>query len=207
MIRKLIPVILALLAFLGGAAAGDMLKGGGTEEAAHGEAADAGHGGSEAETAQDGHVEPAESDAAHAAPAKDAAASSSSDGHGKAESDHGAGGHGGAAADPDAAAWFKFPQQFFIPVLHGGQLDSTMVLSLSVEMPGAATEKVYAHEIKLRDALLRQLLIQANTGAFDGNFTSEPQLRKMRTALVGAAQEVVPEITDILVGDIARQER
>ena len=82
-----------------------------------------------------------------------------------------------------------------------------MVLSLSVEMPGAATEKVYAHEIKLRDALLRQLLIQANTGAFDGNFTSEPQLRKMRTALVGAAQEVVPEITDILVGDIARQER
>ena len=38
MIRKLIPVILALVAFLGGAAAGDMLKGGGTKEAAHDEA-------------------------------------------------------------------------------------------------------------------------------------------------------------------------
>ncbi|MFC0812128.1 hypothetical protein ACFHYO_08375, partial [Paracoccus panacisoli] len=131
----------------------------------------------------------------------EAAAPATAGGHGAA-----AGGHGGAG-NGSAPAWFKFPQQFFVPVLHDGRLDSTMVLSLSVEMPGGATETVYAHELKLRDALLRQMLIHANTGGFDGNFTAEPQLRVLRQSLLGTAQGVVPEITDILIGDIARQER
>ena len=81
-----------------------------------------------------------------------------------------------------------------------------MVLSLSLEMPGAASETVYAHEIKLRDALLRQLLIHANTGGFDGNFTSDVHLSGLRTSLAKVAQEVVPEITGVLIGDIARQQ-
>lgn len=113
-----------------------------------------------------------------------------------------------AQADAAAAtAWFKFPQQFFVPVLHGGHLDSTMILSLSVEMPETATEEVYAHEIKLRDALLRQLLIHANTGGFDGNFTTEAHLRKLRTDLTATARTIVPRIGEILIGDIARQQR
>ena len=130
-----------------------------------------------------------------------AAAPATAGGHGAD-----AGGHGGAGSG-SGPAWFKFPQQFFVPVLHDGRLDSTMVLSLSVEMPGGATETVYAHELKLRDALLRQMLIHANTGGFDGNFTAEPQLRVLRQSLLGTAQGVVPEINDILIGDIARQER
>ena len=59
-----------------------------------------------------------------------------------------------------------------------------MVLSLSLEIPATAAETAYAHEIKLRDAMLRQLLIHANTGDFDGNFTAEPQLRTLRADLV-----------------------
>lgn len=173
MIRKLLPILLILVAFLGGAAGGDLLHG-------RGEAAAA---------------DPGAEAAAAEAPADGA------DGHGADAGRHGGAGNG------SAPAWFKFPQQFFVPVLHDGRLDSTMVLSLSVEMPGGATETVYAHELKLRDALLRQMLIHANTGGFDGNFTAEPQLRVLRQSLLGTAQGVVPEITDILIGDIARQER
>lgn len=106
-----------------------------------------------------------------------------------------------------AIAWFEFPQQFLVPVLHDGRLDSTMILSLSLEMPGTARETVHAHEIKLRDALLRQLLIHANTGGFDGNFTSEAHLRKLRADLTAVAQGVIPGITAVLIGDIGRQER
>lgn len=201
MLRKLLPILLSVVAFLGGAAAGDMLTAAPAAGQAEGEA------GSDA-TDAGGHGAAPTAEAAaadHAAPAADAhakpVASASKSG------DHGGGGHGGGSADPTATAWFKFPAQFFVPILHDGRLDSTMVLTLSAEMPGAATETVYAHEIKLRDALLRQLLIHANTGGFDGNFTSEAHLRGLRTELAASAQAVVPEISAILIGDIARQER
>ena len=215
MIRKLLPILLILVAFLGGAAGGDLLHGRG--EAAADPGAEAAAAEAPADGA-DGHAETAAAEAGEhaAAPAPTAgghgATAAPSGGHEAAApataGAHGAdaGGHGGAG-NGSAPAWFKFPQQFFVPVLHDGRLDSTMVLSLSVEMPGGATETVYAHELKLRDALLRQMLIHANTGGFDGNFTAEPQLRVLRQSLLGTAQGVVPEITDILIGDIARQER
>ena len=82
-----------------------------------------------------------------------------------------------------------------------------MILSLSLEMPEGERERVNAHELKLRDGLLRQLLIHANTGGFDGNFTAEPQLRALRAELLATAQGIVPAITGILIEDIARQER
>lgn len=211
MIRKLFPVVIALVAFLGGAAAGDMLSSpteapdqatdatpSGAQTAADGDAA-AGKAAPAAE-AKDAHASPAPRAAAHAP-----GASGGSHGGSQAGSHEGGGREG--SPDPAAPTWFKFPQQFFVPVLHDGQLDSTMILSLSAEMPAAAAENVFAHELKLRDALLRQLLIQANTGSFDGNFTAEAQLRRMRAELLASAQAVVPEISDILIGDIARQER
>ena len=208
MIGKILKLLLPVLAFAGGAVGGDLLRGGPAPQAeaaagAEGEAeAAAGHGAPAAEKPANGHdapapaapdTAPAAAGGGHGAPA------AASGGHGGGDGDHGAGG--------DAAAWFKFPQQFFVPVLHDGRLDSTMVLSLTLEMPQAVSERVYAHEHKLRDALLRQLLIQANTGGFDGNFTADAHLRALRAALLAAAQAVVPQIGDILIGDIARQDR
>ena len=90
--------------------------------------------------------------------------------------------------------------------MRNGRLESTMVLSLSLEVPAGSAENVYAHELKLRDAVLRQLLIHANTGGFDGNFTAEPQLRTLRADLARTAQATVPEVSAVLIGDIARQE-
>ena len=222
MIRKLVPALLALVAFLGGAVAGDFLKAPASADAA-GEAA--AHEG-EAATTDGEHATPAaaaHSDEAESAAPAHGASSETSGGtsggeHGKTASGSHGGGHGGShggghggegagSGDPSATGWFQFPQQFFVPVLHSGRLDSTMVLTLSAEMPAGAAEKVYAHELKLRDALLRQLLIHANTGGFDGNFTSEGQLRGLRGDLTATMQAVVPEITGTLIGDITRQER
>lgn len=216
MLRKLLPIVLSLAAFLGGAAGGEMLR----RPPPEGEAA-AQTGADHAEAAEGGHeAEPASAEASHGAPAEHAepaapAQDSPADGHAAPPAGHGsssAGGHSGAgghgaAEEVPATAWFEFPQQFLVPILYDGRLDSTMILTLSVEMPGAARDTVHAHDIKLRDALLRQLLIHANTGGFDGNFTSEAQLRKLRAELTAAVQGVVPEITDVLIGDIGRQER
>lgn len=186
MLRKLLPVLLSVLALVAGAVGGDLLRG----TTAAGVAAP----GPQAALPADElpALEPIAADSAIPSPSPAAPPPPAEPG------------------DADAAAataWFKFPQQFFVPVLHGGHLDSTMILSLSVEMPETATEEVYAHEIKLRDALLRQLLIHANTGGFDGNFTTEAHLRKLRAELTATARAIVPRIGEILIGDIARQER
>lgn len=218
MIKKILPILLILVAFVGGALAGDMLRGsaGAKADATEAPAAapegaskaegaaqgDAGESGAKAEPDAASHEPTAPHDdkaaAAHAAPAGPE--------HGGGQAPAAEDGDGGSGG-PAATAWYKFPQQFFVPILRDGRLDSTMVLSLSAEMPGTASEKVYAHEIKLRDALLRQLLIEANTGSFDGNFTADAKLRALRASLLTSVQAIVPEIDDVLIGDIARQER
>ena len=230
MIRKILGLALPLVAFIAGAGAGDYLRGGTAAadesghavEAADGEAAEGGvdHGASPA-------AAPGEADAEAAADGKDhsAASAGGTAGHAAADekkpADHGKaaahggspeGGHGGGHAASEGArtsgdtTWFQFPQQFFVPVMRNGRLESTMVLSLSLEVPAGSAEIVYAHELKLRDAVLRQLLIHANTGGFDGNFTAEPQLRTLRADLARTAQATVPEVSAVLIGDIARQE-
>lgn len=104
------------------------------------------------------------------------------------------------------AAWFKFPNQFFIPLMRNGQVSETMILSLAIEMPAEATERIQAQEYRLRDALLRALMIHANTGGFEGNFTTDVQMNELRSRLVAAAKDAAgDDITNILIEDIARQ--
>ena len=64
-------------------------------------------------------------------------------------------------------SWFKFPNQFFIPLMRNGQVHSTMILSLTLEFPQVAEASIRKQEHRLRDALLRALMINANTGGFD----------------------------------------
>ena len=60
---------------------------------------------------------------------------------------------------------------------------------------------------RLRDAFLRSLLIYANTGGFDGNYTIEPRMRRLRETLMKTADEVSEQvITDVLIEDIAWQQ-
>ena len=228
MIRKVMGLALPVVAFLVGAGAGDFLKGDGDAGASAGAhaaaegpgghepgAAEAGGGGRD-EAAADAHGTAAETPEAHggAEPAGaegghggKASGHGASDGGGSHDgASHGGGSHGGGSAATGDTTWFQFPQQFFVPVMRNGRLESTMVLSLSLEIPAAAAETAYAHEIKLRDAMLRQLLIHANTGGFDGNFTAEPQLRTLRADLVKTAQATIPEVGAVLIGDIARQD-
>ncbi|MDO5642522.1 MAG: hypothetical protein Q4G26_09095, partial [Paracoccus sp. (in: a-proteobacteria)] len=76
--------------------------------------------------------------------------------------------------------YYRFPTQFFVPVMHGDRLNGIVVLTLVLEMPAELQEDVYKREFRLRDAMLRSLMIHANTGGFDGNFTTEPRMRRLR---------------------------
>ncbi|WP_405403424.1 hypothetical protein [Paracoccus sp. Ld10] len=175
MIKKIIPIALPVLALIGGAFGGDMLR------------APASHANTATETtAAEGH---------DAAPADD--------GHGGG--DHGTDNHD-AGGDPTDAAWFQFPTQFFVPLMRQGDLRDVMILTVTLQTDGASLDALSKKEHTLRDALLRQLMIHANTGGFDGNFTADRNLVTLREGLLQAAKTAtdVP-VNAVLIEDIARQ--
>ena len=166
--KKLLLLMVPLLAFLGGALAGDLLSAGKDK----------------------------------AAPATAEKATAASEGHTPSDKDG-----EDKTKDTASAEYFRFPNQFFVPIIRNGSSNAVMVLTLSLEIPATARAGIEAREHPLRDALLGALLAEANSGAFDGNFTSEPVLERLRQAMLTAARRAAgPEVRRVLIEDIGRQE-
>lgn len=183
MIKKVLLLVLTLIGFVGGAIGGDMLNAKKTE--------------GKTDTADSQSMEGKEdagSNAGHGSGDKAESGAETAEGKGDAE---------GGELD-----WFQFPTQFFVPIIRNGRSTAIMILTLSVEMPGSAREKIEAQENRLRDALLAALMIEANTGGFDGNFTSEASLQRLRNSLLAAGRQAGgPDVRRILIEDIGRQEQ
>jgi flagellar FliL protein len=185
-VRKLIPALLALFGLAAGAGAGLFLRPAGPagEMAAH--------------DSDPGHAEVPE--------------------HGKAEPDqHSADGHGEKAADAHAAPagkgdkpthdYVKLNNQFVVPVVQNGRVAALVILSLSLEVKAGTTEKVYQVEPKLRDGFLQVMFDHANAGGFMGTFTDGSNMVLLREALGEVARSILgPEVTDVLIVDIVRQD-
>lgn len=109
-----------------------------------------------------------------------------------------------AATDREYA---KLNNQFVVPVVSDGKVAALVVLSLSVEVIAGNKEAVFSFEPKLRDRFLQVMFDHANLGGFDGAFTSGPNLRQLRDALLNAAKATMNDvITDVLILDIVRQD-
>jgi hypothetical protein len=101
----------------------------------------------------------------------------------------------------------KLNNQFVIPVVEDGVVVSLVVLSLSLEVTPGSSTTVFEHEPKLRDVFLQVLFSHANAGGFRGSFTDSANLVPLRMALFEAAAGVLPGVvTDVLIGDIVRQD-
>ena len=193
--RKILAILLPVLALVGGAFGGDMLKAkSGGAPAPHAESAEDGaegdHGGE-----GDAGAAPSDDHAA-AAPAPDPHAADAGDGHAS-----------GGDASPDDPAWVSFPNQFFVPVVRNGNLSSFIILTVTLETTEATRDSVARKEHQLRDALLRRLMAHANSGGFDGNFTADPHMRGLRDAMLATARDVAgPAVTAVLIEDIGRQD-
>ena len=181
--KKILVLLIPVLALAAGVAAGEMLRPGKPAS-------------DPAEAAADDAAEPAASGPADAPdgyaaeePAADHAATSDET--------------GGATS---AAEWFTFPTQFFVPLMRNGDMGAVMILTLSIETSESDLTAMQQQEHRLRDALLRELLIHANTGGFDGNYTAEARLAPLRERLHKAAQAGTDlTVKAVLIEDIARQ--
>lgn len=177
MIRKLIPVLLGLIGLGIGLGAGLFLR----------------------------PTAPSEPEAV----AGEAAPGATTDTKAVGESDKAA--HGEATPKADAAEggpeYVKLSNQFVIPVVEQGKVVSMVILALTLEVGAGTTDAIYAREPKLRDAFLQVLFDHANSGGFGGSFTDAANLVLLRKALLEAAQTAIgPDVSDVLISDIARQD-
>ena len=190
--KKLIPVILAIVGLLGGLAAGHFLKPPPEEHAdaeGHGEAGGhedaAGHGGGDhADGHGDGHDSMA-GEEPHAIPTPE---------------DH----------DPEEAAKYEYVQldkQFVVPIVDQARVRAMIIMSMSIETTAEQRDLVHQREPKLRDVLLQVLFRHASSGGFDGVFTGGHVMADLRAALRDAGQGVLGDAAhDVLVTDIVRQD-
>jgi flagellar FliL protein len=180
MLRILIPVLLALVGFVGGAGAAWFLK-----------------------PAPEPEPEPCLDEHGAEQPAE---ACAEEDGHGEEHADeHGDDGHG---EEGGATEFLKLERQFIVPVVSEDRVSSMMVLSLSLEVTTGNVEAVFQKEPKLRDAILRTLFEHAYTGGFTGDFTAEHVMRELRRNLLKAARGVAGDsVVDVLVADIIKQDQ
>lgn len=113
-----------------------------------------------------------------------------------------------APKEPEAPPEYaKLSNQFIVPLVEGGRVNSLVVLSLSLEVKAGNTEAVFAKEPKLRDSFLKILFDHANSGGFAGSFTDGGTLEPLRHALRESARSILPDVVqDVLVTDIARQD-
>ena len=108
---------------------------------------------------------------------------------------------------PPTHEYVKLNNQFIVPIVTTGKVSSLVILSLSIEVKFGLTEKVYSLEPKLRDVFLQALFDHANSGGFDGAFTSAGLMDALRKVLLESAQQVMGEdVSDVLVSDIIRQD-
>ena len=107
----------------------------------------------------------------------------------------------------DNREYARMNNQFVVPIVTNERVTGLMVMSLSIEVETGGQEAVFAHEPRLRDAFLQVMFDHANIGGFNGAFTSSSNMRLLREALRGAADQVMQgHITDVLIVDIVRQD-
>jgi hypothetical protein len=132
-------------------------------------------------------------------------------------------GHGGCAeaeVDPFRAGaeaevhiegepyYVPMEKPFVVPVFDGERVVAMVVLTVSVETGADSAPAVEAVEPRLRDRFLKAMFRHANTGGFDGSFTSGQKMDDLKSALVNAAREVMGSapVGDVLITDVARQD-
>lgn len=110
-------------------------------------------------------------------------------------------------ADTRDSEFVKFNNQFVVPVVHKGRVESLVVLSISLEVAQGTSTRVYDAEPKLRDVILQELFNHANHGGFAGMFTSARQMDQLRDSLQAVVSAVLGvDLRAVLITDIARQD-
>jgi flagellar FliL protein len=105
-------------------------------------------------------------------------------------------------------AYVTMDKPFVVPVFADEAVTAMVVVSLSVETELDAAPVIESVKPRLRDSFLKAMFRHANSGGFDGSYTSGQKMQDLKSALRAAAQEVLPDtpVGEVLITEIARQD-
>ena len=105
-------------------------------------------------------------------------------------------------------AYVDMDKPFVVPIFAGEKVTAMVVVSLSVETDTEGAHAVEAVEPRLRDGFLKVMFRHANSGGFDGSFTTGRKMQDLKSALLATAREVMADtpVEEVLITEIARQD-
>lgn len=113
-----------------------------------------------------------------------------------------------APATPQNVVYVPMDKQFVVPVFSNERVGAMVVMSLSIETSPEAEATVRAVQARLRDSFLAVMFRHANTGGFDGAYTTGQKIEDLRASLLQASRSVLPgtPVSAIMITEIARQD-
>ncbi len=110
--------------------------------------------------------------------------------------------------DPDKIwDYVKLPKQFVIPIIKKERVSALVVLTISLEVEPDNSDAVLARAPKLNDGFLQVMFAHANSGGFDGAFTTGQSMKDLRGALNEVSKRYLGDIVnDVLIEEIVKQE-
>ncbi len=106
----------------------------------------------------------------------------------------------------ESVALFEFDTPFIIPVVTEQAVNAIFMLRIGLEIEAEQQQFVKGQEPRLRDRLLQVMFDHANSGGFEGVYTSQTKLATLRRSLLESAQSVVGReiVQRVLITDLAR---
>lgn len=115
------------------------------------------------------------------------------DGHGKKESS-------------GSSAYYKFSREFVVPIMRGGQVNSLVILHISLETDSSTSEKLFSEEPKLRDNIMTTLIGLSNDGRTLEQPTDINNYETIRSMILMNLKDSIDDgIKNVLIVDMAKQ--
>lgn len=128
------------------------------------------------------------------------------DGHGKADK-HGDNGHGKEAKSDGSTSFFNFSREFVVPLLSDGQVDSLVIINISLEVSSGISSKMFSMEPKVRDNIMTTLVALSSDDETFRQLTTVRNYENIRSlVLANLREEISRDIQSVLIMDIARQD-
>jgi len=111
------------------------------------------------------------------------------------------------AYDPEVVwDYVKLSKQFVVPVIRQEKVRALVVLTMSLEVEPGTSDAALSKTPRLRDAFLQVLFNHANSGGFDGAFTSGRAMHDLREELREAARmHLGNTVESVLIEEIVKQ--
>lgn len=130
-------------------------------------------------------------------------------GHGEAKPKpkKGKDGHGKESKSDGSTSFFSFSREFVVPLLTDGQVDSLVIINISLEVSPELSSKLFSMEPKLRDNIMTTLVGLSSDDETFRQLTTVRNYENIRSlVLANLRDEISRDIESVLIMDIARQD-